>query len=233
MFSPSARSAWMPFQIIARLTPNKRARSSPERGSDAMARSKANWFTDTPEDTKLRRQRVSLSPFIHHQKVLRHAMIEPDRQLDPRVITLWRLSRAMRLAFFGVPFAAMVGLGIGQLLGPTVGAIAGAVLLSINFMVAMTWPALQYRYFRYAVREHDLLVQAGVLFRRWSAVPHSRIQHVDTRQGPLERTLGLARLQIFTAAGVSADGSIPGLAEEEAERLRDELSQRGGVDDGV
>ncbi|MEL6343933.1 MAG: PH domain-containing protein [Myxococcota bacterium] len=160
-------------------------------------------------------------------------MLEPDRQLDPRVVTLWRMSRAIRLALFGVPFAAVVGFGAGQLIGAAAGAAIGGLVLTLNVILSMTWPALEYRYFRYAVREHDLLVQAGVLFRRWSAVPHSRIQHVDTRQGPLERALGLARLQIFTAAGVSADGSIPGLAEEEAERLRDELSQKGGVDDGV
>ena len=55
---------------------------------------------------------------------------------------------------------------------------------------------------------------------------------MDTQQGPIDRILGLSSLQLYTASGVSADGSIPGLAEEEAERLRDELSKRGG-DDGV
>ncbi|MFT4976821.1 MAG: membrane protein YdbS with pleckstrin-like domain [Myxococcota bacterium] len=160
-------------------------------------------------------------------------MMEPDRQLDPRVVTLWRMSRAVRIAIFGLPFAAAVYLGLAATVSSELGAAAAIALLSFNFGMLIAWPALEYRYFRYAVREHDLLVQAGVIFRRWSAVPHSRIQHVDTRQGPLERALGLARLQIFTAAGVSADGSIPGLDAEEAERLRDELSQKGGADDGV
>lgn len=160
-------------------------------------------------------------------------MIEPDRRLDPRVVTLWRLSRLTRLMLFGLPLAAAVGFGIGTVLSPTVGAILAGALLLWQLTMAILWPALQYRHFRYAVREHDLLVQAGVLFRRWSAIPHSRIQHVDTRQGPLERAVGLARLQLFTAAGVSADGSIPGLDADEAERLRDELSQRSAEDDGV
>jgi len=159
-------------------------------------------------------------------------MTEPDRQLDPRVMTLWRLSRAIRLALFGLPFAAAVYLGVSTI-SASLAVVAATLLVGFNVLMLLFWPALEYRYFRYAVREHDLLVQAGVLFRRWSAVPHSRIQHVDTRQGPLERVLGLARLQIFTAAGVSADGSIPGLDAEEAERLRDELSHKGGADDGV
>ncbi len=160
-------------------------------------------------------------------------MIEPDRRLDPRVVTLWRLSRLTRLTLFGLPFAGAVGVGLGAVLSPTIGAILAGALLTWQLTMAILWPALQYRHFRYSVREHDLLVQAGVLFRRWSAIPHSRIQHVDTRQGPLERFLGLARLQLFTAAGVSADGSIPGLDADEAERLRDELSQKSAADDGV
>ena len=160
-------------------------------------------------------------------------MIEPDRRLDPRVVTLWRLSRLIRLVLFGLPLAAAVGFGLGTALSPTIGIILASAMLLWQLTMALLWPALQYRHFRYAVREHDLLVQSGVLYRRWSAIPHSRIQHVDTRQGPLERTVGLARLQLFTAAGVSADGSIPGLDADEAERLRDELSQRSAENDGV
>ena len=37
---------------------------------------------------------------------------------------------------------------------------------------------------------------------------------------------------LYTAAGVTPDGVIPGLAEEDAQQLRDELSKRDG-DDGV
>ena len=72
----------------------------------------------------------------------------------------------------------------------------------------------------------------GVLFRVWSSVPYTRIQHVDTRQGPIERALGLSRLLVFTASGMGADALISGLTEAEAARLRDLLSRRGG-DDGV
>ena len=91
---------------------------------------------------------------------------------------------------------------------------------------------MSWRAFGYEVREHDLFVSQGVLFRRTTSVPLSRIQHVDTRQGPLERLWGLSHLAVYTAAGMSADGSIPGLDEAMAAHLRDELGRRGG-DDGV
>ena len=107
-----------------------------------------------------------------------------------------------------------------------------SIVLIHGLVMALIWPSLEYRYYRYAVREKDILVQQGVLFRRWTALPLHRIQHVDTRQGPIERIVGIANLQLYTAAGMNADGSIPGLSADIAERLRDELSRKGG-DDGV
>jgi membrane protein YdbS with pleckstrin-like domain len=91
---------------------------------------------------------------------------------------------------------------------------------------------VSWRHFRYGVREDDLLVESGVLFRHAVSIPLDRIQHVDTRQGPIERLFGLSRLVVYTAAGMSADGSIPGLEEEQADALRDALVRRRG-DDGV
>ncbi len=147
-------------------------------------------------------------------------------------MTLWRLQRLVGLVMFGVPVAIAVGVGVHMVAPTWLAVLAGGVVVLWRLVMALGWPALQYHHYRYSVREHDLLVQSGVLFRRWSSVPHSRIQHVDTQQGPLERWLGLARLAVFTAAGIHADSSIPGLSWEDAERLRDELSRRGG-DDGV
>ena len=156
----------------------------------------------------------------------------PDQPLDSRAVTLWRVQRLIRLGMVNVPFAILAGGGLAQAAGTAAGVAVGGGLIGMSLLLLVAWPPLEYRHWRYAVREHDLLVQHGVLFRRWSSIPLNRIQHVDTRQGPLERMLGLSRLLVYTASGVSADGSIPGLAEPVAEQLRDELSRRGG-DDGV
>lgn len=153
-------------------------------------------------------------------------------QLDPRVVTLWRLQRLLNVAIIGVPMAIGLGVAVSQV-GPLwLAAGLSTAFLVFRLILVAVWPTLAWRAWRYRVREHDLLLQSGVLFRRWSSVPHTRIQHVDTRQGPIERWLGLSSLAVYTAAGMSADGSIPGLAEDEAARLRDALSRRGG-DDGV
>ncbi len=152
--------------------------------------------------------------------------------LNPRVKWLWRAQSMLRLAMFWLPVSLAAGYGVSSVAGQGAAAVVVGTILGLAGMMALLWPALRFQHFHYSVREHDLLVERGVLVRRKSSIPHNRIQHVDTRQGPIERVFGLSSLAVYTAAGMSADGSIPGLATEQAERIRDELSRRGG-DDGV
>jgi len=159
-------------------------------------------------------------------------MSTTNRKLHPSAVTLWRIQRGLRLVVVGIPTATAAGIGLGVVLPAAAAVLIASVLVLSQIVLALLWPPLEYEAFRYSVRADDLLVQSGVIFKRWSSIPLNRIQHVDTRQGPLERMLGLSRLLVFTAAGMSADGSIPGLATDVAESMRDELSRRGG-DDGV
>ncbi|MEH1015015.1 PH domain-containing protein [Micromonospora sp. CPCC 206060] len=78
----------------------------------------------------------------------------------------------------------------------------------------------------YAERSDDLLVRHGLLVRRLSIVPYSRMQFVDVSAGPLERAFDLATVQLHTAAAAS-DARVPGLRPAEAARLRDRLTALG------
>ncbi len=64
-------------------------------------------------------------------------------------------------------------------------------------------------------------------------MPHARIQHVDTRHGPIDRWLGLASLVVFTAGTRGAILAIPALEAAEAEDLRDRLAALSGSGDAV
>ncbi|HEX5569274.1 MAG TPA: PH domain-containing protein [Streptomyces sp.] len=90
------------------------------------------------------------------------------------------------------------------------------------------WGALgrNWRSWRYAERDDDLLISRGVLWRELTVVPYGRMQLVEVTSGPLERHFGLARVQLHTAAATT-DAHIPGLAPREAERLRDRLTELG------
>ena len=78
----------------------------------------------------------------------------------------------------------------------------------------------------YVELSDDLVIRKGRLFRQVSSVPFGRLQYVDLQSGPLERKLGMATLQIFTASP-STSATVPGLPIETAERMRERLMQRG------
>lgn len=82
------------------------------------------------------------------------------------------------------------------------------------------------RSFGYAERSDDLLVTSGIMFRRLVIVPYGRMQLVDIQAGPIDRMLGVATVQLHTAAATT-DATIPGLPPQEAAGLRDRLAALG------
>lgn len=148
-------------------------------------------------------------------------------RLDPRIITVWRLQYLVRA---GV--VALVTFFFIQ--GAPVAVTAAAVVVFAAYLgAALIAPGARYRRWEYAARESDLVLRRGVLVRTVSLVPYSRIQHVDTRRGPIERTLGLASVVVYTAGSVGAALVIPGLDAERADALRDRLANLGAVGDAV
>jgi membrane protein YdbS with pleckstrin-like domain len=150
----------------------------------------------------------------------------PVQRLDPRVVNLWRLSG---LVWAAIWTGAMV---IPWLLWEwPLWLMLPVAALGIAWAVWV--PAASYRHYAYQVGEVDVRVMHGWWTRSVAVVLHSRIQHVDTRQGPIERAMGLATVVIFTAGSVGAMVAIPGVELGEAEALRDRLAHLSGADDAV
>jgi membrane protein YdbS with pleckstrin-like domain len=72
----------------------------------------------------------------------------------------------------------------------------------------------------YALREQDISYRSGLIFRKTVSQPILRIQHVELKRGPIDRKIGLAKLQVFSAGGAMHTFEIPGLLLEEAESIR-------------
>jgi membrane protein YdbS with pleckstrin-like domain len=72
----------------------------------------------------------------------------------------------------------------------------------------------------YSLREQDLSYQSGLIFRKTVSQPMLRIQHVELKRGPIDRKIGLAKLQVFSAGGAMHTFEIPGLPIEKAESIR-------------
>jgi uncharacterized protein len=140
--------------------------------------------------------------------------------VSPRLATA---RRCVLLVWLGVPALALL------VLGPIVGPwwVASIGLLPA-LLIAWGWWVIgrQVRALGYAERDDDLLVRHGVMFRSIVVVPYGRMQYVDVHSGPVDRWLGIARLQLHTASA-GTDAHIPGLVADEAARLRDRLASRG------
>jgi uncharacterized protein len=148
---------------------------------------------------------------------------EPEQRLDPRAKLLWRLTGTLQ----AVPILA------GGLLGsyalatqadvlpyltvlPVLGALAVAVLL------VFVLPPLLWRRWRYEIRPLEVDLQRGFVRVTRTLVPMARVQHVDTRRGPLQRRLGLSTVVFYTAAGPN---EIPQLAQKTAAEVRDRIAE--------
>jgi len=140
--------------------------------------------------------------------------------VSPRLAT----ARRVLLVAFTVP-AALACLVLAFVVGQ--GALALAALVPLGLGGWGWWLiGRQVRAWGYAERDDDLLVRHGVLQRHLVVVPYGRMQYVDVQAGPLDRLVGIARLQLHTASA-GTDAVIPGVAAGEAARLRDRLASRG------
>lgn len=142
------------------------------------------------------------------------------RRVSPRLYWQAVVARVLWLAILGG--AAAIGWYVyaNRIVPLVAGGLALLVLIRLPFVIRGI------RSWGYAERADDLLVRHGLLVRRLSVVPYGRMQFVDVTAGPVDRLFGLATVQLHTAAAAS-DAKIPGLAPEEAARLRDRLAALG------
>ena len=115
----------------------------------------------------------------------------------------WALLRFGDVSFF---FGVLLALAVLALAGVVVGVV----------------PELRWRRWRYEIRPDEVDLQRGIFWIGRTLVPLARIQHVDTRQGPLQRRFGLSTVIFYTAAGPN---QIPELSTPVAESARDRIAE--------
>ncbi len=143
-----------------------------------------------------------------------------ERGVSARVQVYWGLRLLVGVAILaGIARLAIGGFGVA--VDPRA-VPAGAAALGL---LGLVWVHLRYRAWCYRLRADALYLERGVFTRVETVAPHVRIQHVDTSRRPLERTLGLSTLVVYTAGSRGADVSIPGLAPSEASDLQRRLKE--------
>lgn len=91
-------------------------------------------------------------------------------------------------------------------------------------ILTILWPLLAYRFWAFELRQYDIIVKSGLLFRREISIPWSRIQQVDSKANPLDRVCNLKRLVLHSAGSRAGRTSIPGIQSELAEALQSHLA---------
>ena len=148
---------------------------------------------------------------------------EPLMRLDPRAKLLWRLTgtlQALPILIGGVLGSYVLSARAGALPYLAILPVLGALALAVLFVVVL--PPLLWRRWRYEIRPLEVDLQRGLVRVTRTLVPMTRVQHVDTRRGPLQRRLGLSTVVFYTAAGPN---EIPQLARETAVEVRDRIAE--------
>lgn len=152
----------------------------------------------------------------------------PLQRLDPAVRLVWWFE-GLLAALPPIIAAAVIDFLVQDAVPR--GLITAIVAFVVGALAALV-PLLRYRRWGYQLREDDLLIRSGLVWRKTSVIPYIRLQFVDTKQGPVERLLGLSQLVVHTAA-VGTSGSLPGLSEDAANELRERLSRLEGDTGGL
>lgn len=106
--------------------------------------------------------------------------------------------------------------------------------MAIAALLAGGWAAWvghrRYRHTRWRLDADGFSLRKGRLWESDIRVPVNRVQHLDLRRGPLERRYGLATLVIHTAGTRDSAVNVGGLADADAEALRDLLARQADHD---
>lgn len=150
--------------------------------------------------------------------------------LHPRVRLLWIARAAIAAVVLGVALAAADRLVADVPTSAQIGVALAVVILGAAYAVRL------YRLWRFELRDDALYLERGVVTFVETSVPFVRVQHVDTRFGPVERALGLSSVVVYTAGSRNADVRVPGLSPSRARSLQNalrDLAVESEADDAV
>jgi membrane protein YdbS with pleckstrin-like domain len=79
---------------------------------------------------------------------------------------------------------------------------------------------------KFIVREKDISYKRGLLVRKLTTVPFSRIQHVETDEKLISRIFRLSSLSVFTEGDSSDDLVIKGITKDEALQIKEFITTK-------
>lgn len=148
--------------------------------------------------------------------------------LHPRIGVLWIVHRGLQALVLG---AVVLAVDRWVLDVPVAAVVA---VVAVVFVLGTAHAVRRYQVWQFEVQPDALYIERGVITFFETSIPSIRVQHVDTRFGPVERLVGLSSVVVYTAGSRNADVRIPGLTPDRARELREtlrELAVESDVDD--
>lgn len=156
---------------------------------------------------------------------------EPGTRIHKNAVKAWRVNALLFGLFWFIPPVLYISIAIGQSLDSAAGWYAGInwlLFVALTFVSLLLYvfmgiflPKLRWKRWKYDVSEIEVDMLRGIIIKKRTLVPINRVQHVDTRQGPVYRKFGLSSVTISTAATTH---EIPALDDETADGLRNKIS---------
>ena len=100
------------------------------------------------------------------------------------------------------------------------------LLLSIVFLILIAVFVIGFSRRKYVLREKDISYKEGLLVKKMTTVPFSRIQHVEIDEKPVSRMFGLSSLSVYTAGDSSDDLEVKGIKKETALQIKEFISSK-------
>lgn len=147
---------------------------------------------------------------------------EPSNRIPRTAVKAWRISGGIGSLFLWFIPLAIWFFDTDRVVDLWVHITLIAIVLALSLLLTFIIPHIRWKRWRYEINEHEIDLQHGLIVVQRTLIPVNRVQHVDTRQGPILRNYDLSNVAISTAATTH---EIPALADEKAHTVRDQISR--------
>lgn len=160
---------------------------------------------------------------------------------------MFRIRAYSTLLFLIIFFSIWGGSFIFRINGESTGTLIGfSILFGVILAVVIgeIYARMAYKRWKYELTSKELKIEKGIIFKTYKSIPYERVQNVDIYRGILARMLGFSTLNIQTAGyhsyaggrhgrGTMAEGHIPAVSVEGAEKIREFVMKRIGRRQGL
>ncbi len=147
---------------------------------------------------------------------------QPTNRLPATAVSAWRITGLIQSAILGLGLLLFWLMDTQHVMPFWVGIVFFVFWLILSVLLTAFVPYWRWKRWRYDVNEHEVELQRGLVIVRRTLVPVNRVQHVDTRKGPILRYYNLSDVTVSTAATTH---QIPALDEETAAEVRNRISK--------